>query len=160
MRVLEALTDLPGRGPLMGLDPGSKTIGVAVSDGLRLTATGLETIRRRKFADDAARLAEIARHRGIVGIVVGLPLNMDGSEGPRAQSARAFARNVAGAVGLPVVLADERLSTEAADEAMALAQVPRRRRGAALDRVAAAIILQGALERLAAPGAIRGRSDA
>jgi putative Holliday junction resolvase len=149
MSVVE-LAALPARGALMGLDPGAKTIGVAVSDRLRLTATALETIRRRRFAEDAARLAEIARARAIVGIVVGLPLNMDGSEGPRAQSARAFARNVAGALGLPVAMADERLSTFAAEEAMAASAVPRRRRAAAVDRIAAAIILQGALDRLAA----------
>lgn len=150
MSGIDALAALPTRGALMGLDPGSKTIGVAVSDGLRLTATALETIRRRRFADDAARLAEIARHRAIAGVVVGLPLNMDGTEGPRAQSARAFARNVAGALGLPVALADERLSTFAAEQAMDAAEVPRHRRGGAVDRIAAAIILQGALDHLAA----------
>ena len=144
------LAALPARGALMSLDPGSRTIGVAVSDGLRLTATALETIRRRRWPDDAARLAEIARHRAIAAVVVGLPLNMDGSEGPRAQSARAFARNVAGALGLPVAMADERLSTFAAEEAMQAAAVPRRRRAGAVDRIAAAIILQGALDRLAA----------
>src|SRR5690606_1741596 len=119
MTVLDDIADLPTRGALMGLDPGSKTIGVAVSDGLRLTATGLETIRRRRFADDTARLAEIARYRDIAGVVVGLPVNMDGSTGPRAQSARAFARNVAGALDLPVAMFDERLSSHAAEEAMA-----------------------------------------
>ena len=145
---LHDIADLPAQGALMGLDPGSKTIGVAVSDGLRLTATALETIRRRKFADDAARLAEIARHRAIAGVVVGLPVNMDGSAGPRAQSARAFARNVAQALDLPVALFDERLSSVAAEEAMAASGVPRRRRAGAIDRIAAAIILQGALDRL------------
>jgi putative Holliday junction resolvase len=145
---------LPAGGALMGLDPGSKTIGVAVSDGLRMTATALETIRRRRFADDAARLDEIARHRAVTGVVVGLPLNMDGSAGPRAQSARAFARNVAAALKLPVALFDERLSTFAAEEAMHAAGVPRGRRAGAVDKVAAAIILQGALDRLA--GEARG----
>ena len=149
-RIGEDLAALPGHGALMGLDPGTKTIGVAVSDGLRLTATALETIRRRKFADDAARLAEIARHRAIAGIVVGLPLNMDGTAGPRAQSARAFARNVAAALDLPVALFDERLSSEAAEEAMAAAGMSRKRRAGAVDRIAAAIILQGALDRLSA----------
>ncbi len=144
------LTALPARGALMGLDPGSKSIGVAVTDGLRLTTTGLETIRRRRFAEDAARLGEIAGARAIAGIVVGLPLNMDGSEGPRAQSARAFARNVAGALGLPVALADERLSSVAAEEAMALSGIRLRSRAGAVDRIAAAIILQGALDQLAA----------
>lgn len=140
---------LPAEGPLMGLDPGSKTIGVAVSDGLRLTATALETIHRRRFVEDAARLAEIATHRGIIGLVVGLPLNMDGSIGPRAQSARAFARNVALALDLPVVMFDERLSSFAAEEAMRAAAVPRGRQAGRIDSVAAAIILQGALDQLA-----------
>jgi putative Holliday junction resolvase len=149
MSVVDDIAALPASGALMGLDPGAKTIGVAVSDGLRLVATALETIRRRRFAEDAARLGEIARHRAVAGVVVGLPLNMDGSEGPRAQSARAFARNVAGALGLPVALMDERLSSFAAEEAMLAAGVPRRRRAGAVDKVAAAIILQGALDRLA-----------
>ncbi|HET7408840.1 MAG TPA: Holliday junction resolvase RuvX [Paracoccaceae bacterium] len=148
MSVLDDVADLPRQGALMGLDPGSKTIGVAVSDGLRLTATGLETIRRRKFAEDAARLAEIARHRAIVGVVVGLPLNMDGSAGPRAQSARAFARNVAAALDLPVALFDERLSSFAAEEAMMASGVPARRRAGRIDSIAAAIILRGALDTL------------
>lgn len=150
MSVLDDITALPAEGALMGLDPGTKTIGVAVSDGLRLTATGLETIRRRKFADDAARLREIAHHRGIAGVVVGLPLNMDGSEGPRAQSARAFARNVGAALELPVAMFDERLSSVAAEEAMLASSVPPRRRAGSIDRIAAAIILQGALDRLSA----------
>jgi putative Holliday junction resolvase len=146
--IVDDIADLPTEGALMGLDPGSKMIGVAVSDGLRLTATALETIRRRKFADDAARLSEIARHRAVAGVVVGLPLNMDGSAGPRAQSARAFARNVARALDLPVALFDERLSSVAAEEAMAASGVPRHRRAGAVDRIAAAIILQGALDRM------------
>lgn len=150
--LLDDVAGLPARGALMGLDPGSKTIGVAVSDGLRLTATALETIRRGRFADDAARLSEIARHRAIAGVVVGLPLNMDGTAGPRAQSARAFARNVAAALDLPVALFDERLSSFAAEEAMLAAGVPRGRQAGAIDRVAAAIILQGALDRLTARG--------
>jgi putative holliday junction resolvase len=149
MSVVDDLAELPAGGALMGLDPGSKTIGVAVSDGLRLTATALETIRRRRFAEDAARLGEIARHRAIAGVVVGLPLNMDGTAGPRAQSARAFARNVAAALDLPVALMDERLSSFAAEEAMLAAGVPRGRRAGSVDKVAAAIILQGALDRLA-----------
>jgi putative Holliday junction resolvase len=146
----EDLAVLAGRpGALMGLDLGTRTIGVAVSDRLRLTATGLETIRRTRFAADAARLGEIARGRGIVGIVVGLPRNMDGSEGPRAQSARAFARNLAAALGLPVALWDERLSTVAAERMLIAADASRRRRAEVIDKVAAAYILQGALDRLA-----------
>lgn len=144
---MTALAAVPG--PLMGLDPGTKTIGVAVSDGLRMTATGLETIRRRRFADDLARLAEIVRGRGIVGIVIGLPRNMDGSDGPRAQSARAFARNLAGALALPVALWDERLSTVAVERALIAADSSRKRRAGIIDRLAAAYILEGALDRLA-----------
>lgn len=136
-------------GALMGLDPGTKTIGVAVSDGLRMTATPLETVRRGRFQADAARLREIAEGRGVVGVVVGLPRNMDGSEGPRAQSARAFARNVAEALGLPVVLWDERLTTLAAERMLIDADASRRRRAEVIDKVAASYILQGALDRLA-----------
>lgn len=141
------LADRPG--PLMGLDPGSKTIGVAVSDGLRMAATPLEAVRRGKFKADSARLLEIARGRGVVGVVVGLPRNMDGSEGPRAQSARAFARNVAEALGLPVVLWDERMTTMAAERMLIDADASRRRRAEIIDKVAASYILQGALDRLA-----------
>jgi len=136
-------------GALIGLDLGTKMIGVAVSDGLRLTATALETIRRGKFAADSARLAEIAAGRGIAGIVLGLPRNMDGSEGPRAQSARAYARNLADRLGLPVALWDERLSTVAAERALLEADSSRKRRAEVIDKLAAAIILQGALDRLA-----------
>lgn len=148
--VREDVEVLAGRaGPLMGLDPGTKTIGVAVSDGLRMTATPLETLRRGKFQADAARLAEIARGRGVVGVVVGLPRNMDGSEGPRAQSARAFARNVAEALSLPVVLWDERMTTMAAERMLIEADASRRRRAEVIDKVAASYILQGVLDRLA-----------
>lgn len=139
-----------GHGPLMGLDPGTKTIGVAVSDSLRMTASALETVRRTKFAADAARLGEIAAARRVVGVVVGLPRNMDGSEGPRAQSARAFARNVAHALALPVVLWDERLTTAATERMLIDADASRKRRGEVIDKLAAAYILQGALDRLAA----------
>lgn len=157
-QVHEDVAALAGRpGALMGLDLGTRTIGVAVSDALRMTSTGLETIRRTKFAADSARLAEIARGRGVVGIVVGLPRNMDGSEGPRAQSARAFARNLAAALGLPVALWDERLSTLAAERMLIAADASRRRRAEVIDKVAAAYILQGALDRLAALA--RGGSD-
>ena len=141
------LADRPGA--VMGLDPGTKTIGVAVSDGLRMTATPLETVRRGKFKADAARLREIAQGRGVVGVVVGLPRNMDGTEGPRAQSARAFARNVAEALGLPVVLWDERMTTLAAERMLIDADASRRRRAEVIDKVAASYILQGALDRLA-----------
>ena len=149
MSVLDDVALLAGKGALMGLDPGTKTIGVAVSDGLQMTATALETIHRRKFAQDAARLAEIAQGRSIAGVVVGLPLNMDGSEGPRAQSSRAFARNVAEKLGVPVALWDERLTTAAAERMLIEADTSRKRRAEVIDAVAAQHILQGALDRLA-----------
>lgn len=135
-------------GPLIGLDLGTKTIGVAVSDGLRLTATGLETIRRAKFATDAARLSEIAAGRGVVALVLGLPLNMDGTGGPRVQSTRAFARNLAGVLPLPIAFWDERMSTQAVERALIAADSSRKRRSEVIDKLAAAYILQGALDRL------------
>ena len=149
MTMLDDVAPLLGAGALLGLDPGTKTIGVAVSDGLQMTATALETIKRRKFAQDAARLEEIAKGRGIVGVVVGLPLNMDGSEGPRAQSARAFARNVSDKLDLPVALWDERLSTAAAERTLLEADTSRKRRAEVIDAMAAQHILQGVLDRLA-----------
>ena len=133
---------------LMGLDLGTKTIGVAISDVNRSVGTALETIKRTKFRDDAARMAEIIADHGVGGIVVGLPLNMDGSEGPRAQSSRAYARNLSAATGLPVLLWDERLSTVAAERALLAADTSRKRRAATIDKVAAAYILQGVLDRL------------
>jgi putative Holliday junction resolvase len=139
-------------GPLIGLDPGTKTVGVAVSDALRMAATALETIRRTRLAADLARLAEIARSRGAAGVVVGLPRNMDGSEGPRAQSARAFARSVEERLGLPVALWDERLSTRAAERTLLEADSSRKRRAEVVDALAAAYILQGALDRLSFAG--------
>jgi len=133
---------------LIGLDLGTKTIGVAISDVDRCVSTALETIKRTKFRDDAARIAEIIAHYGVGGIVIGLPLNMDGSEGPRAQSARAYARNLGAATSLPVLLWDERLSTVAAERALIAADTSRKRRAATIDKVAAAYILQGVLDRL------------
>ena len=133
---------------VMGLDLGTRTVGVAVSDRLRGVASPLETIRRRKFTLDAARMLEIAAEREIVGIVLGLPRNMDGSEGPRAQSARAFARNLSRLTDLPMAFWDERLSTVAAERALLEADASRRRRAQIIDSVAAAYILQGALDRL------------
>ena len=133
---------------LMGLDYGEKTIGVAVSDGLRQVATPLETLRRAKFTADAARLGEIVRARAIGGIVLGLPRNMDGSEGPRCQSTRAFARNLDRALGLPLTFWDERLSTVAAERALLEADTSRARRAEVIDHVAAGVILQGALDRM------------
>ena len=139
---------LPATGALMGLDLGTKTIGVAVSDGLRQVASPLEVIRRTKFTADAARIAELADGRAVAGIVLGLPRNMDGSEGPRAQSTRSFARNLLRLVDLPMVLWDERLSTVAAERALLEADASRRKRGGVIDQVAAGYILQGLLERL------------
>ena len=140
---------LPARGALMGLDLGTKTIGVAVSDGLRSVASPLQTLRRGKFGEDAARLMALAAHRGIVGLILGLPRNMDGTEGPRAQSTRAFARNLARLTELPIAFWDERLSTVAAERALIEADASRARRAAVIDHVAAGYILQGALDRLA-----------
>lgn len=153
-RVLEDAAALAETtGALLGIDLGSKTVGVAVSDARRVAATPLETIPRKKFAAVAQRLGELMRGRQIAGIVVGLPRNMDGSEGPGCQAARAFARNLAERFGLPVALQDERLSTVAAEEALIEAGSSRRRRAEVIDKVAAALILRAALDRLAtAPG--------
>ena len=141
---------LPGRGALIGLDLGTKTIGVAASDPDRRLACGLETVRRRTFAADSARLLALVRERRAVGFVLGLPLNMNGSEGPRAQATRAFARNLARLTELPIGLWDERLSTAAVERELIAADASRRARAAVLDQHAAAYILQGALDRLAA----------
>lgn len=139
---------LPPMTALAGLDLGTKTIGVAVSDSFRSVATPLETVKRKKFTLDAARLQEIIADRQIGGIVLGLPRNMDGSEGPRAQSTRAFARNFAQLAALPIVFWDERLSTVAAERALLEADTTRKRRAEVIDHVAASYILQGALDRL------------
>jgi len=140
---------LAPRGALIGLDLGTKTIGVATSDPDRRLATGVETIARKTFSVDAARLLALATERKAVGLVLGLPINMDGSEGPRAQSARAFARNLARLTDLPIALWDERLSTAAVERELIAADVSRKKRAAVIDQHAAAFILQGALERLA-----------
>ena len=144
---------LPPVGAVMGLDFGEKTIGVAVSDRMRSVASPLETVRRSKFTQDAARLLVIAAARAIAGIVIGLPLNMDGSEGPRCQSTRAFARNLERLTPLPLAFWDERLSTVAAERALLEADTSRKRRGEVIDHVAAGVILQGALDRLRYMGA-------
>ena len=134
---------------LMGLDLGTKTIGVAVSDTFRSVSTPLETVRRKKFSVDAARLMELIAERNIAGIVLGLPFNMDGSEGPRCQSTRAFARNLARLTDVPITFWDERLSTVAAERALLEADTSRKRRSEVIDHVAAGYILQGMLDRLA-----------
>src|SRR4029079_3941743 len=140
---------LPARGALLGLDLGEKTIGVASSDPDRKLATGVETIARGKFSADAARLLALAAERNTAGFVLGLPINMDGSEGPRAQATRAFARNLAKLTELPIALWDERLSTAAVERDLIAADVSRNKSGAVLDEARAAFILQGALDRLA-----------
>ena len=140
---------LPQRGALIGLDLGSKTIGVAASDPDRRVAAPVETISRKRFSLDAARILALAAERRATGIVLGLPINMDGSEGPRAQSTRAFAKNLARLTDLPIALWDERLSTAAVERALIAADASRARRKAVIDQHAAAYILQGALDRLA-----------
>lgn len=145
----EAALHLPARGALIGLDLGTKTIGVAASDPDRKLATAVETIARKTFTADARRIIGLAAERSAVGIVLGLPINMDGSEGPRAQSTRAFARNLTKLTELPIALWDERLSTAAVERELIAADVSRKKRAAVIDQHAAAFILQGALDRLA-----------
>ena len=144
---LEELKIVPGQ-RLLGLDLGEKTIGLALSDTLLSVATPMQTLKRGKFGPDAARLDIIISEQGVGGLVVGLPLNMDGSDGPSAQSARAFGRNWAGRSALPVVFQDERLSTSAVTRTLLEADASRRRRSDVVDKMAAAYILQGALDRL------------
>ena len=146
--VSELLPHLPARGALIGLDLGTKTIGVAASDPDRRVATGVETVARTKFSADAARLLALAAERKAAGFVLGLPINMDGSEGPRAQSTRAFARNMAKLTELPIALWDERLSTAAVERELIAADASRAKRKAVIDQHAAIFILQGALDRL------------
>ncbi len=146
--LIEIAPLLPPRGALIGLDLGTKTIGVAASDPDRRLAAGVETVARKTFTDDAKRLLALAAERKAVGFVLGLPINMDGSEGPRAQSARAFARNLSRLTELPIALWDERLSTAAVERDLIAADVSRKKRAAVIDQHAAAFILQGALDRL------------
>jgi len=149
LTLVEAAALLPARGALIGLDLGTKTIGVATSDPDRRLATGVETIARKNFKSDAARLLALAAERQAVGFVLGLPINMDGSEGPRAQSTRAFARNLAGLTDLAIAFWDERLSTAAVERELIAQDVSRARRAEVIDQHAAIFILQGALDRLA-----------
>jgi putative Holliday junction resolvase len=146
--LVEAAERLPARGALIGLDLGTKTIGVAASDPDRRLATGVETITRTNFTADARRLITLADERNAVAFVLGLPINMDGSEGPRAQSTRAFARNLARLTERPIALWDERLSTAAVERELIAADMSRARRAAVIDQHAATFILQGALDRL------------
>jgi putative Holliday junction resolvase len=140
---------LAAGGPLFGLDLGTQTIGIAVSDPARIYATPLTTIRRTKFTADAERLLALVAERAVAGLVLGLPINMDGSEGPRAQATRAFARNLSRLTDLPIGLWDERLSTVAVERMLIAADVSRARRATVIDQHAAAFILDGALARLA-----------
>jgi putative Holliday junction resolvase len=149
MSLADAVLALPPRAPILGLDLGTKTIGVAISDLTRQIASPLETIARRKFADDAQRLIHLAKREKAGLIVLGLPLNMNGSEGPRAQSTRAFARNLARLIDIPIVFWDERLSTAAVERMLIAADQSRAKRGAVIDKLAAAYILQSALDSLA-----------
>ena len=140
---------LPAYAPVVGLDLGEKTIGVAVSDATRTVATPLETIRKSKFTDDANRLFALMDSRGAAGLVIGLPVNMDGGEGPRCQSNRAFARNLIRLKDLPIAFWDERMSTMAVNRMLIEEMdITRARRVEIVDKAAAAWILQGALERL------------
>ena len=148
LAVSELPSQLPARGALIGLDLGTKRIGVATSDPDRRLASPVETIARRSFALDAARLLALATERKAVGLVLGFPVNMDGSQGPRAQSVRAFARNLLRLTDLPIALWDERLSTAAVERALIAQDVSRARRAKVIDQHAAAFILQGALDRL------------
>ncbi|MEZ5937116.1 MAG: Holliday junction resolvase RuvX [Hyphomonadaceae bacterium] len=147
---LVVLTDLPPHGALLGLDPGSTTIGVAACDAGRLIASPVETIQRgRKLAPSLTRLFELYDGRACVGLVLGLPKNMDGSEGPRAQSARSLAQNILAKRDVPLALWDERLSTAAVERTLISADASRARRDELVDKLAAAWILQGAIDRLA-----------
>lgn len=133
---------------LLGLDVGTKTIGMALSDVTRTVATPFDTIRRTKFTADAKTIREVVEKNQVGALVIGFPLNLDGSEGPRAQSTRAFARNLAAHVAVPMVFWDERLSTVAVERHLIEADASRKRRAEVVDRMAAAYILQGALDRL------------
>jgi len=149
---VENLRDLaaelrPGQ-RLLGLDVGKKTIGLALSDLGRMIASPRATIRRRRFRDDLAEMKRVIAEQDVGGLVVGLPVNMDGSEGPRCQSVRQFATNLLAEIDLPLAFWDERLSTVAVERAMIDADLSRRRRGEIVDKLAAAYILQGALDSL------------
>ncbi|MCP8882198.1 Holliday junction resolvase RuvX [Devosia sp. XJ19-1] len=144
----DPLASIPDRGKILGLDLGTKTIGIAISDGMRYSASPLETIKRTKFTQDAERIIQLIAENQVVAILLGLPLNMDGSEGPRVQSTRAFARSLAPKVNLPIAFWDERLSTSAVTRMMIEADLRRDRRAEVVDKLAASYILQGALDRL------------
>jgi len=143
------LMDLPQAGPLIGIDPGSKTLGVAASDALRLIASPVETVAKgKKLAPALAKLFSLYDERGAAGLVIGLPLNMDGSAGPRVQSAKALAYNILQSRDVPIAFQDERLSSAEAERAMIAGDLSRARRSELIDASAAAVILQTALDRL------------
>jgi len=139
---------LPSPGVVLGLDLGTKTIGMALSDVTRSVATPLRTLKRGKFTADAKELADVIEQNQVGALVIGMPFNLDGTEGPRAQSTRAFARNLGQHIQVPIVFWDERLSTAAVERHLIEADASRKRRAEVIDRMAAAYILQGALERL------------
>jgi putative Holliday junction resolvase len=145
----ELASRLPVKSRLMGLDLGTKTIGLALSDIMRTIATPLQTIRREKFTTDIKILLQLAKEHDVSAFVIGMPFNLDGSEGPRAQATRAFARNLGQHTELPLVFWDERLSTVAVERTLLEADASRKRRAEVIDKMAAAYILQGALDRLA-----------
>ena len=146
----EFIENIGVEGALMGLDLGEKTIGVAVSDTRQTVATGIKTIKRTKFQQDLTILTQIIVGRDIRGVILGLPKNMNGSEGPKCQSTRAFAKNISLTVPLPITFWDERLSTVAAERSLIEANASRRRRAEVIDYVAASFILQGSLDRVSA----------
>ena len=146
----EFLENIGVEGALMGLDLGEKTIGVAVSDTRQTIATGIKTIKRTKFQQDLTILTQVIVGRDIKGVILGLPKNMNGSEGPKCQSTRAFAKNISLKVPLPITFWDERLSTVAAERSLIEANASRRRRAEVIDYVAASFILQGVLDRVSA----------
>ncbi len=150
--MLMELEDIKGRletgQRLLGLDLGSKTIGLALSDVMRRIATPMEIIKRTKFTRDAERLIDIIRQQNVGGLVLGMPLNMDGSEGPRCQSTRQFAKNMTEKIEIPIALWDERLSTVAVTRTLIEADASRKRRKDLVDKLAAAYILQGALDKM------------
>lgn len=150
MAIVE-LNELPPFGPLLGLDPGTKTIGVAAADATRTIASPLETIKRsKKLAPSLVRLFELYDERSCVGLVMGLPVNMDGSHGPRVQAVKALSRNILEKRDVPIAFWDERLSTAAVERTLLEADTSRAKRAEVVDKMAASYILQGAIDRLAA----------
>ena len=146
IRALKA--QLKNRQRLLGIDPGTKTIGLALSDFTLMIATPMETIKRKKFTKDIVRLKEIVDEQNVGGFVIGLPINMDGSQGPRCQSVKAFAKNLAQHFDIPMAFWDERLSTAGVERTLLEADVSRAKRAEVIDKMAASYILQGALDAL------------